>query len=106
MMREFEGEVTVRVDDNDYSCMATALADYRYDPGRMCYPDGTGCPPDEELDIVSLSVSDICKVEGKDDFVPIDDPDTVAAVTDAVEDYLYDMDPNKWSNPELAYEED
>lgn len=96
MKCEFDGEVTVSIDGSDYSCNATALADYRYDSGRMYYRDGTGCPPDEELDIISLSVSDICRIDDKDDLVPVDAPDTIAAVTDAVEDYLYEMDIKKW----------
>lgn len=108
MKLEFEGEVLVTVNGNCYECYVTALADYRYEQGKMYMRNGDpGYPDDEELDIISLSVSDISRIE--DDtgvHISVDNPDTVAAVIDAVEDHLYEMDLDNWYCPELAYEED
>lgn len=98
MKLEFEGKVFVTVDGNCYECYVTALADYRYEQGKMYMRNGDpGYPDDEELDIISLSVSDISKVEDNGDRVTVDDTDTVAAVTGAVEDYLYEMDLENWN---------
>ena len=96
----------ITVDDKEYNCYVNAHGNYAYDPGRMYYADGTGCPPDEELDITRLDVNDLEVQLDDGRLVPVTDEAEKAKVESHIETKLYEMDISRWSHDdEYRYED-